>query len=132
VTLSGPTIMSSRRMCFWAVVGKDGSRNTLLFLRNPKNATRHALQNVIQYGAVKSMLRLMSSNISGVIGSFCLTAVPRSLLIPLSMESRCQLAVGLSRPYSKCAKRTTFKYFGIELADKRLLKYATYLKRLCG
>ena len=67
---------------------------------------------------------------SRVMGSFCLITSPLTRLTPFRIDETYQLlASGFFSPASRCKMRTAFKYWRVELKDRRLDQKAIYLPR---
>ena len=68
-----------------------GSR--LAFLSKPKKATKQAAQKLASFGVCTFNVFLIPRRMSGVIGSFFVTLLPFSRLMPLSRDLASQLSV---------------------------------------
>ena len=87
---------SSVKVASWRHECKFESKDVMLFTKRldfqkkEKNATKQAAQKVTSSGKVKSICLNNWRRIAGVMGSFCLCAVPNTLFVPLSSMSMCQ------------------------------------------
>ena len=88
---------SLRERCKAGLKWANPLTKRLDFLKKEKNATRQAAQKVTMIDCEKSIRGKIENNIPGVIGIFCLVALPSDLLAPLRIVSIGQeLANGLS------------------------------------